>query len=153
MQRKVMLLAAMGILAVATSAALAEKPATKAGGTKDAKAQKAKPDQDLTLTGTISKVEKANKKGEKVMVFVLTDEAGVEASLPKEGLAGVKMEDFVGVKVTLVGKGMKHEGKTGTKIMVHKITSIDKVADAAAAPEAAPAAAPAAAAPAAKAAE
>jgi len=141
MQRKVMLLAAMGILAMATSAVLAEKVEGKAGKTKEMKAEKAakaekaekgmradkaKSMQDLFLTGVISKDEKTNAKGEKSTVYVLTDDAGVVTNLPKAEKAGVKLEDFVGGKVTVVGKGMKHETKDGTKIMVKVITSVEK---------------------------
>ena len=105
---------------------------------------------DMTVTGKITKEEKAGKDGKTFTHYVLTDAAGNKVMLsegrgPKaegEAASAIKLADYVDKDVTVVGKGftMERDGNKVTRMV--SITKIDVAGDAAA-PAPAPAPAPA----------
>lgn len=94
--------------------------------------------QEMTLTGTISKMEKKGK-GDKVSVsYILTDAEGTKIRLPvprapkkkKGGEAApavINLADFVDQQVKVVGMG--RETKRGDKksIQLRTITTVEKL--------------------------
>jgi hypothetical protein len=96
---------------------------------------------DMSVTGTVAKEETARttKEGEKVPVYVLTDEAGTKITLTKAavergkqaGAAAIDLETFVGKKVTVKGQGYETVKKTEKgeekKVKLDKIVSIEEV--------------------------
>lgn len=120
-----------------------------AGGEGDApkkEKKERKPLEEMTITGTITKIEKKGK-GDKVSIrYVLTDETGNKIRLPKprkprkkkgkEGEAApeaapdaINLADFVDAKVTVVGQGYTKEKKGKKSIYLKKIVKIDKAAE------------------------
>ena len=107
---------------------------TVKAGEKHAKAAKAdKPTlQEMTVVGTVEKVEKQKKDGTDVKTtFKLTDADGTEVDLPKG-----QIEQYVGKKVKVTGQGFI--GNNNVK-HIKTITKIEN-ADVAAVVPAAPAA-------------
>lgn len=118
-----------GLVAVSVACAVAEEGAKEA---KKAAKREAPPAKEITLTGTIAKVEKEGKA-----VYTLKTDDGVLVKIPPA--AAEKVKDLVDAKVKVVGTGMEME-KNGKKMIALKtITSVEKVAAEAAAPAAAPA--------------
>lgn len=104
------------------------KPAKQAGLVKPEK-QPAPEMKELTLVGTISKVE--TTKGTKTFVtYVLKTDGGADVRIPKTEEA--KLTDNLNVQVKVVGTGFLDDAKK--KGALKSITSIEKVP--AAAPEA-----------------
>jgi len=118
--------------AVAQDAPKTEKKHAKAGGG-DMPAAK-----EMTLTGTISKIEHKNKAGESMALFVLKTDDGTEVRLPKDAEAQVK--DLVDAQVKVVGMGWEREHNGKKMVGLKTITSVEKIAAGAAAPAAVPAA-------------
>jgi len=142
---KKLLCLSAGIVAMTVLCATAEEatppPVPAPEGVAAVKAQPAKPElKEMTLSGTISQKDVTNKKGEVKPMFVLTSEDGATVNLPakakgKDG-AAIKLADYVGAKVTIVGMGYERERKGKKTVGLVKITSIEKSGDA---PAAAPA--------------
>jgi hypothetical protein len=86
--------------------------------------------QDMTITGTVIKMETKKKDGTPMMTwFRLVDEAGSEVRVPKG-----KIEEFVGCKVKVTGEGYVLEKKTKSMRAFKTITTIEKLQDAPIAP-------------------
>ncbi len=79
--------------------------------------------QELTIIGTVKKMEKLKKDGSPMMTwFRLIDEAGSEVRVPKG-----KIEDYVGCKVKVTGLGYTLEKKNKTARAFKTITTIEKL--------------------------
>jgi len=79
--------------------------------------------KELTLTGTVEKVEKKKKDGSVMMTwFVLTDDAGRQIHLPKG-----KVEEFAGCKVRITGMGVESQKKGKDTVSLKNVISIDKI--------------------------
>ena len=99
------------------------------------KRTKAKPQLILlTVTGIISKSEEAGKDGKSI--YILTSPSKNIVSLPslkiskktKEGAAPViNLNDFIDLRVTIVGKGYARLHKGKQKVSIKKIIGIRKV--------------------------
>ena len=91
--------------------------------------------QEMTITGTVDKMEKKKKDGTPMMTwFRLIDEDCKEIKVPKG-----KVEEFVGCKVKVTGMGYSIEKKGKTMRAFKTITNIEKIeGPAAAAPAPAP---------------
>ncbi len=84
--------------------------------------------QEMTITGTVTKMETKKKDGTPMMTwFRLVDETGSEVRVPKG-----KIEEFVGCKVKVTGEGYTLEKKTKSMRAFKTITAIEKLQDAAA---------------------
>lgn len=82
--------------------------------------------QDMTVIGTVTKMEKLKKDGTPMMTwFRLVDDDGHEIRIPKG-----KIEEFAGTKVKVIGKGQTIEKKGKSIKAIETITSIEKLADA-----------------------
>ncbi len=106
----------------------------QAGDTPDKKVQKDKNAekelvlQEMTVTGTVTKMEKKKKDGTPMMTwFRLVDDNGVEVGLPKG-----KIEEFAGSKVKVTGQGYTLEKKHKSMRTLKTITAIEKLEGAAA---------------------
>jgi hypothetical protein len=104
-----------------------------AGNTPNKVASKEKPAekelavQEMTITGTVAKMETKKKDGTPLMTwFRLVDEAGSEVRVPKG-----KIEEFVGCKVKVTGEGYTLEKKNKSMRAFKTITTIEKLQDAA----------------------
>ena len=145
-----------GIVSLSVAGALAQGDATQVapGGDNVKHARHAegpKPEmKELTLTGTVQKVEHKKKDGTVFTAFKLVTVDGIDVMLSKNpaaknGAPAIDLESLVGSNVKIVGMGfeMDHNGKK--MYHLNSITSAEKVgmpvAPAAATP--APAAAPA----------
>ena len=133
MKRYVSMLVAVGFILGPAMLMAQEKKEhkEKAAGEKAAKVEA--PLQDLTLTGKITKEEKAGKEGKAAKVtYTLTTTDGVAYVLPeakkaKEGAAAIKLDDNLNADVKVVAKGREMD-KDGKKIVhVVEIVSIEKV--------------------------
>lgn len=94
---------------------------------KEKNAEKELAVQEMTITGTVTKMEKKKKDGTPMMTwFRLVDEAGNEVRVPKG-----KIEEFVGCKVKVTGEGYTLEKKTKSMRAFKTITAIEKLQDAA----------------------
>lgn len=83
--------------------------------------------KEMTLTGTVEKMERKKKDGAVFMTwFQLSGDDGVVTRLPKE-----KVEEYVGQKVRIVGVGEETRKKDKTMRRIESITSIEKIEDAA----------------------
>ena len=94
-----------------------------AGGKADRKPAVEQPAdlQELTLTGTVKKIEKKKKDGSVMMTwYALVDKEGREIHLPKG-----KVEEFDGLQVKITAQGLAPANK---KPVVKTVTSIEKVA-------------------------
>ena len=114
-------LMAMAAVAVLAGEKAKEKAAAKADKEKEVAAA---PAVEMTLTGTVEKVERKGKDGAVFMTWCeLAGDDGVMTHLPKG-----KVEEFVGEKVRIVGTG---EETTSKKDKVSRkletITSIEKI--------------------------
>lgn len=83
--------------------------------------------EELTVVGTLSK-----KKIKEKDVYVVTDENGKDARLPKKAPKKISYDDFVDAKVTVKGTGRPAKGKKrGARFKkvesIEKVESIDKV--------------------------
>ena len=145
-------------LVVSIPAVAKDKAHGQAGGAPAAEkpAKKAEPavQMDLTITGTVSKSQKTDKKGNTTSSYVLTDPAGQVIKLPtppaakaKKGEApvpAINLDDYVDKAVTIVAKGTETTDKAGAKtVHVKHIVSVT-LAGLNAAPAAVPAPADAA---------
>ena len=139
MNLKKLAVASLGVMVLAGMAAWAQGGGHGAEGAKHPKAAAkgdAKPAveaTDIKVEGVVGKSEKTNKDGKVNTRYELTDATGVKINLPaahagKGGAAAAyNLDDFVGFKVTVVGKGVEKEGKGGKhSIQVTKIESIVK---------------------------
>ena len=79
-------------------------------------------EKEMTLTGTVQKIEKKKKDGSVMMAwYVLVDDQGKEIHLPKD-----KAEGFEGAKVKVTGMGYT-TGKEGKeKTILKTLTTIEK---------------------------
>lgn len=95
-------------------------------------ASKKKELKDITLTGTITKVEKKIKEKTSV-TYVLTDKDGNKVNLPKPKAKGeekaINLDDYVDAKVKLVGKGTETVRREKKTIRLSSIVSIEKVVE------------------------
>jgi hypothetical protein len=116
-------IAGIGALVMAVVAANAgEKAKDKPDAKADAEIAAA-PAVEMTLTGTVEKVEKKKKDGTPFMTwFELAGDDGVITHLPKG-----KVEDFVAMKVRVVGTGTETTKGEKTTRKLETITSIEKV--------------------------
>ncbi len=138
MNLKKLAVASLGVMVLAGMAAWAEGNGKGAeGAVKPHRAKgEAKPAveaTDIKVEGVVAKTEKTNKEGKVNTRYDLTDATGVKINLPaaragKGGAAAAyNLDDFVGFKVTVVGKGVEKAGKGGKRsIQVTKIESIVK---------------------------
>ena len=84
--------------------------------------------KEMTLTGTVQKVEKKKKDGTVMMSwFVLVDESGAEIHLPKG-----KADEFDGAKVKITGMGYVSKKKDKELPVLKTIEKIEKLEAAAA---------------------
>lgn len=127
----------IGILSSSLSLTLANEEAAPVAAEKPAKKVKEKPPVvDLTISGTISKVEKANKQNKVITSYVLKDTDGNTISLPTpkapkknaEAAVVINLDDYLNANVTVIGKGIKIENPKKTVIKFHSITTIEKQA-------------------------
>ncbi|OGV63530.1 MAG: hypothetical protein A2498_07050 [Lentisphaerae bacterium RIFOXYC12_FULL_60_16] len=116
----------LAVLFVATSMVMAEGAAAVAAE-KPAKLEL----KEITLTGTIAKETKANKKGEDVTTYTLTDAKGAAVKLPAPKADVLNLDDFIGVQVNVIGMGIEKDGKVALK----KVTEVNKVQEGDAAAE------------------
>ena len=92
--------------------------------------------QDVSVTGIISKVEE--KKGEKSVVkYVLTDAQGQKMTL-QNSKEGVNLDEYLDVSVKVTGKGLMTKKNDKEVVVIKKVLSVEKAADAGAAAPAAP---------------
>jgi len=118
----------VGVVALSTVGLMAEDvltaPAAKEPGA-------AKAEQEFTLTGTLTKVERANAAGVKEVSFVLTQAGEVVARLaPKAAdAAGINLETFAKAKVNLVGTGHEMQLHGKKTIFISQVTKIEKAED------------------------
>lgn len=104
-----------------------KEPAAK--DEKKAGAAKELATEEMTITGTIDKMEKKKKDGTPMMTWYrLIDEDCREVRVPKG-----EVEKYVGCKVKVTGQGYTLEKKGKTMRAFKTITSIEKLADAPAA--------------------
>ncbi len=129
---------------------VAKKKGKKARGAKKGKKQdkvaegekaekKAKPAlEDMTVSGTVTKEEKENKKGEAMALYSLTDAEGNVIRLPggagpgrgkKKDAPAVNLEEYVNSAVTITGKGMSVERKGKTTTRIVRITNVEKATE------------------------
>ena len=101
--------------------------AKKAKAPRAPKAGKAKAVlKELTLTGTVSKVEKKGRGGKATAAYVLTDAAGNKITLPQpKGQDAANLADFIDKNVTVVGKGTETKRGEKTSIRLSRIVSIE----------------------------
>jgi hypothetical protein len=117
-------LVGVGALVMAVTAVYAgekgkDKPAEQAD-----KEMAAVAGTEMTVTGIVEKMERKKKDGTPFMTwFQLTGEDGVITHLPKG-----KVEDYVGMKVTITGTGEETRKRNKTARKLETITSIEKVA-------------------------
>lgn len=94
--------------------------------TKTPKDHPAKSEQtlkEMTLTGVVTKLQNMKKDGTPFMTwFTLTTEDGVATHLPKG-----KIEEFVGMRVRLVGMGFDTVKRGKPARTIESITSIEKL--------------------------
>lgn len=108
----------------------ATEPAAKAD--KKGAATRELTTEEMTITGTIDKMEKKKKDGTPMMTwFRLIDEDCREVRVPKG-----EVEKYVGCKVKVTGQGYTLDKKGKTMRAFKTITNIEKLADAPAAPSA-----------------
>jgi len=157
MNLKKLAVASLGVMMLAGMAAWAEgnggqgAEGVKVHNKGKGEAKPAVAATDIKVEGVVAKNEKTNKDGKVNTRYELTDATGVKINLPaaragKGGAAAAyNLDDFVGFKVTVVGKGVEKEGRGGKRsIQVTKIESIVKAdTGTPAVPAAAPAAEPA----------
>ena len=95
-------LVGVGVVALVTAVAVAgEKAKEKAAAKAEKEAVAAAPAVEMTLTGTVEKIERKGKNGVVFMTwFELAGDDGVVTHLPKG-----KVEEYVGEKVRIVGTG------------------------------------------------
>ena len=116
---KKMVLICSVVTAVAITGSMTAKAAEHKHAAKAEKAEKALALQELTVTGTVEKIEKQKKDGpETKTTFRLTDADGTVVDLPKG-----EIDQYVGKKVTVVGQG--YIVANGTK-HIKTITRIEK---------------------------
>jgi hypothetical protein len=127
------------IVALSVGSALAEgdagaPPVKKAKHEKPAAAaDQPKPElKELTLTGTIQKIECKKKDGtvENVLKLVTTD--GAEVMLPKtvkgkDGVPAVNLEELAGSNVRVVGMGYEQEKGGKRRCQLKEIKTVEKV--------------------------
>ena len=114
----------VGALVMAVAVANGGEKAKEKGEAKAEKEVAAAPGLEMTLTGTIEKVEKDKKDGTPFMTwYELVGDDGVRTHLPKG-----KVEEFVGMKVKIVGMGEETKKKHTVARKLETITSIEKVA-------------------------
>ncbi len=115
---------ALAVFALTLTGALAEETAAPAPADKTApKPHQELVTQDLTVVGTVTKSENKKKDGSPMMTwFSLIDEQGQEVRVPKG-----KVEEYVGAKVKVTGKGYSMEKKGKTIRAFKTITTIEKI--------------------------
>ena len=113
----------IGMMAFAMTITAAQAKEEAAADAKQAKKSKTEQDttlQEMTLTGTVQKVEKKKKDGTIMMTwFILIDAEGNEMHLPKG-----KVDEFEGSMVKITGTGIVNQ-KKGKEI--HILKTVDKV--------------------------
>jgi hypothetical protein len=118
-------LAVMAVMVMTTTGVWAGDAPDKTAK-KGNKAEKELAVQEMTITGTVTKMETKKKDGTPMMTwFRLVDEAGSEVRVPKG-----KIEEFVGCKVKVTGEGYTLEKKTKSMRAFKTITAIEKLQDA-----------------------
>jgi len=116
----------IGFVAVVMTLTGAQAKDEMEGNAKHEKEAKIEQDANLkevTLSGTIEKVEKRKKDGSVMMTwFVLVDESGKQIHLPKG-----KVEEFEGSKVRLTGMGVVNQKKGKDVVSLKSVITIDKI--------------------------
>jgi hypothetical protein len=113
-----MIVSALAVAVAATEIRAAEDT----GAAKPAQKSPAPELKEMTLTGVVEKVENKKKDGSPMMTwFTLTGEDGIVAHLPKG-----KVEEFVGMKVKLVGMGFDTTKRGKPARTIETIKSIQK---------------------------
>ena len=114
--------AGLMILALAVNGMAATDKADKVVA-KEKKADRELNLQEMTITGTVDKMEKKKKDGTPMMTwFRLIDEDCKEIKVPKG-----KIEEFVGCKVKVTGMGYTIEKKGKTMRAFKTITNVEKI--------------------------
>ena len=117
----------VGVVAMAVAAAVAGEKAKEKPTAKAEKDVAAAPAVEMTLTGTVEKIERKGKNGAVFMTwFELAGDDGVMTHLPKG-----KVEEYVGEKVRIVGSGEEINKKEKVTRKLETITSIEKLEEAA----------------------
>jgi len=121
--KKVCLVGLMAVAVTMTTAMAGEKAGEAPKHEKKAAVEKNTDDKEMTITGTVQKIEKKKKDGSVMMAwFVLVDENGKEIHLPKD-----KAVEFDGSKVKVTGMGHT-SGKDGKgKTILTAVTAIEKL--------------------------
>ena len=120
-------LVGLSVVAMAAVAVLAGEKAKEKAAAKADKEVAAAPAVEMTLTGTVKKVERKGKNGAAFMTwFELAGDDGVMTHLPKG-----KVEEYVGEKVKIVGTGEETTKKEKVTRKLETITSIEKIEEAA----------------------
>jgi len=116
----------IGLVAMAMTLTGAQAKDEAMGTAKQEKEAKTEQDanlQEVTLTGTVEKVEKKKKDGSVMMAwFVLVDEAGKQIHLPKG-----KVDEFLGSKVRITGMGIVSQKKGKEVVSLKSVISVDKI--------------------------
>jgi len=141
MTKKWVVLTVLSLFVMSLSCVAAQNTGKKTHGAKSVERAKSKP-EEVTLTGTI---EKKGPTG--ASTYTLKTDDGSEVKLlhrgqvTKDGITEtINWEQFADAKVKVTGKGEEKEKKDGVKVIVlHSITSVEKVGTAAAAAPVTPA--------------
>lgn len=135
---KRIVLIGIGIAVLSAAGIQAEEVVTPAA-TPTPKVERKKPPRpelkDITVVGTIEKIEKQNKDGKSIVRYSVTGENDSAYSLrvpPRKDLPGATIPELVGCKVKITGKGQ--EGKHNVIVVISSIEKIDAAPAAAATP-------------------
>lgn len=125
MMRKLCMVACMMAMVAATTACAKDEPAKDAKCEKKAKVEQTADLKELTLSGTVQKVEKRKKDGTTMMSwFVLVDESGRQIHLPKG-----KADEYEGAKVKVTGMGFISEKKGKELPVLKTLDKVEKIED------------------------
>jgi len=128
-----------GLLVAISTVASAEGKEKKEKKEREGKPAKEKveqaPLQEMTLKGEVTKDEKPGKEGKPARISYLLVDGETKIRLPQakakkgkgeEQPAAYNLDDYVGMKVTIVGEGREQERKGKKSVTLVKITSIAK---------------------------
>jgi len=116
-------LTAVIVMAGAMTASAENKTATPAKQDKT-RVEKAQTLEEMTVSGTVLKMERKKKDGTPMMVwYILKDKDGSEIALPKG-----KVEEFVDSSVTITGMGTTVSKRGTPKKAIKSISKIEKTA-------------------------
>ena len=117
-------LAVVMLAAGAITASAAEEKAAKPAKESKAKTENAQTLEEMTVSGTVLKMERKKKDGTPMMTwYILKEKDGTEVNLPKG-----KVEEFVDASVTITGMGCTITKRGTPKKAIKTISKIEKTA-------------------------